>query len=161
APDSLLSACARQRPERPASRAAGLCRQYRISGAGRRDRPDADTRSRRRGDGARSCRRRRAARRSRAEQSVTRILVTGARGFVGRALVAERARDHSVRAAVRRRPEPPLDPQVNVITAPDLADEPDWNLALNGVEAVVHLAGIAHVGSDIPDASYDRVNHVA
>jgi hypothetical protein len=30
-----------------------------------------------------------------------------------------------------------------------------------GMDAVVHLAGIAHVGSDIPDAIYDRVNHQA
>ncbi len=29
------------------------------------------------------------------------------------------------------------------------------------MDAVVHLAGIAHVGPEIPDAIYDRVNHLA
>lgn len=92
---------------------------------------------------------------------MTRVLVTGATGFVGRALVTALARDHSVRAALRQRPEAPFDHQVEVVTLPDLAEEPDWTGALSGVDAVVHLAGIAHVGNDIPDAIYDRVNHVA
>jgi len=37
----------------------------------------------------------------------------------------------------------------------------DWRPLLSGADAVVHLAGIAHVGPQIPDATYDRVNAVA
>jgi UDP-glucose 4-epimerase len=29
------------------------------------------------------------------------------------------------------------------------------------MDAVVHLAGIAHIGPDVPEAMYDRVNHLA
>jgi UDP-glucose 4-epimerase len=37
----------------------------------------------------------------------------------------------------------------------------DWGPILSGVDAVVHLAGIAHVGTRIDPEDYDRVNRVA
>src|SRR5436305_8587244 len=37
----------------------------------------------------------------------------------------------------------------------------DWAPFVAGMDALVHLAGIAHVGPEIPDAIYDRVNHLA
>ena len=40
---------------------------------------------------------------------------------------------------------------------PDFGDAVDWAPLLAGVDAVVHLAGIAHLGLDIDPAVYDRV----
>jgi UDP-glucose 4-epimerase len=91
-----------------------------------------------------------------------RVLVTGATGFVGRpVLAALRGAGHEVRAAVRRPPLVALPAGVDVVPAPDLGEAGDWRTVLDGVDAVVHLAGIAHVGADIPDARYDLVNHQA
>jgi len=93
---------------------------------------------------------------------MTRILVTGAMGFVGRALVPALARrGHTVRATTRAAPPPTSASNVEFVTVPDLAETFDWAAALADVDAVVHLAGIAHVGADIPDDLYDRVNHTA
>jgi nucleoside-diphosphate-sugar epimerase len=50
---------------------------------------------------------------------------------------------------------------VAVILHGDLASPVDWTPLLAGVEAVVHLAGIAHVGPDIPEARYDCINRHA
>ncbi len=47
------------------------------------------------------------------------------------------------------------------MAGPDLRDEIDWTPLLDGVDAVVHLAGIAHVGPSVDAAVYDRVNHAA
>ena len=44
---------------------------------------------------------------------------------------------------------------------PDLSRPVDWRPLLADVDAVVHLAGIAHVSRDIPDAQYDRINRLA
>ena len=43
----------------------------------------------------------------------------------------------------------------------DLAGEIDWTSPLAGIDAVVHLAGIAHIGTDVAESTYDRVNHLA
>ena len=44
---------------------------------------------------------------------------------------------------------------------PDLANPVFWAPLVSGMDAVVHLAGIAHVGPGVPEAAYDRVNHLA
>jgi len=92
---------------------------------------------------------------------MTRILVTGASGFVGRAVVTAFAQsDRTIRAAVRRPPEPAFDAGVEVVQHPDLSQSFDWKPYLEGVDQVVHLAGIAHTGGVAPEL-YDRVNHRA
>ena len=92
---------------------------------------------------------------------MTRILVTGASGFVGRALVTELANaGHSVRAAMRQ-PADLFPRSVEVVAVSDLTRPVEWRALLGGVDTVVHLAGIAHAGSGIAEAAYDRVNRLA
>lgn len=89
-----------------------------------------------------------------------RVLVTGASGFIGPALVTALAQaGHQVRAATRR--PTPFPATVQLVLHGDLADAVDWSSLVEGCDAVVHLAGIAHVGLAISDALYDRVNHQA
>jgi nucleoside-diphosphate-sugar epimerase len=92
---------------------------------------------------------------------VSRILVTGASGFIGRALVpALAAAGYGVRAAVRHMPAR-FDPPVEVATHGDLGAALDWRPLLADMDFVVHLAGIAHTGPGVAEARYDRVNHRA
>ncbi len=89
-----------------------------------------------------------------------RVLVTGASGFIGPSLVtALHNNGHQVRAAARKAPSFSVD--VDVVRHGDLADGIDWAPLVKDCDAIVHLAGIAHVGLAIPDALYDKVNHQA
>jgi nucleoside-diphosphate-sugar epimerase len=89
----------------------------------------------------------------------TRVLVTGADGFVGRHLVPHLvAQGYSVIAASRA--VTAFDhPDVTAVPLSDLSRLFDWQPLLDQCDAVVHLAGIAHkyAGDDF----YDRVNHRA
>jgi len=98
------------------------------------------------------------------------VLVTGASGFVGRAVVAALVTaGEETTAALRRargeRPQsaaaPAFPPGVLVVRHGDLSGPVDWAPLLAGVDAVVHLAGIAHAGPGIAEDRYDRVNHRA
>jgi UDP-glucose 4-epimerase len=92
---------------------------------------------------------------------MTRILVTGASGFVGRALVTElTGLGYSVRAAMRQ-PADVFPRNVEVVAVSDLTRPVEWRALLKGIETVVHLAGIAHAGPEIAEDLYDRVNRLA
>jgi UDP-glucose 4-epimerase len=88
-----------------------------------------------------------------------KVLVTGATGFVGRPLLAAlQGAGYEVHAAVRRQPQPVLPVGVVVVPGPDLGEAGAWCGLLDGIDAVVHLAGIAHTGKGVPDVHYDLVN---
>ncbi len=92
-----------------------------------------------------------------------RVLVTGAGGFAGQALVRHlHAAGHEVRRALS---VPLATPDViteTVVVGPFNADT-DWRPALKGVDAVAHLAARAHVsGPEAADeAGFMAINHDA
>lgn len=75
-------------------------------------------------------------------------LITGSSGFVGRTLLARLAtfnqRPPLLRLLERRPTEPPT---VFQSCAGDLGDPQSLRRACEGIDTVIHLAGIAHVGS--------------
>ncbi|WP_186417595.1 NAD-dependent epimerase/dehydratase family protein [Bosea sp. CS1GBMeth4] len=86
-----------------------------------------------------------------------RILLTGASGFVGRHLLHDlTARGYRVRTAGRG--AAPALPGVEHVAIGDLGGPTDWRPILDGVDHVVHGAGLAHAGGDIPEARYRAVN---
>jgi UDP-glucose 4-epimerase len=92
---------------------------------------------------------------------MSRILITGASGFVGRTLTTELANaGHAVRAAMRQ-PADVFPRSVEVVAVSDLTRPVEWRPLLRGMEIVVHLAGIAHAGPGIAEDAYDRVNRQA
>jgi nucleoside-diphosphate-sugar epimerase len=93
---------------------------------------------------------------------MTRVLVTGASGFIGRAATNALAQSgHTVRAAMRRPPEAAFAPGVEVMQHPDLSQIVDWRPLLDGVDRVIHLAAIADARSGVAPELYDRVNRLA
>lgn len=90
-----------------------------------------------------------------------RVLVTGATGFIGAALVpALQGRGWRVRAAVRTSGRSHADEESLVGSLGDLFD---WEPALGGVDRVVHLAARAHVLQDRetdPLAAFRKTNVV-
>jgi nucleoside-diphosphate-sugar epimerase len=76
-----------------------------------------------------------------------RILLTGASGFVGRAtLRTALAVGHEVRGVMRQGEAPA--PLAQVVKISDLAEHSDWQGAMDGVDAIVHLAARVHVMRD-------------
>lgn len=92
------------------------------------------------------------------------ILVTGAKGFVGRHLCrALGERGYKVRGTLRADPPPPAG-GIEYMASGDIGPETDWRPCLGGVEAVVHAAARVHVprGREAdPMATYRRVNVAA
>jgi UDP-4-keto-D-QuiNAc 4-reductase len=89
------------------------------------------------------------------------LLVTGAAGFLGGAVVARAsAEGRTVRAATRRTVAA-WPTGVQALPGLDLAPDTDWHAALDGVDTVVHCAARVHVMHDTvadPLAAFRLVN---
>ena len=92
------------------------------------------------------------------------ILVTGATGFVGSAIVCtllEKVDEDSVAVAVRVGGKNNWQSEVVEHVVGDLSSSTDWSAVLKGVTAVVHCAARAHVMNDSsidPLAEFRHVN---
>ena len=89
------------------------------------------------------------------------IAVTGAGGFIGRELCRTLVQEgFAVRALQRRKEFSPSD-AIEYVPMGDIGPGTDWSGALQGVSAVVHLAGRAHrLDENHQDATdaYERIN---
>lgn len=90
------------------------------------------------------------------------VLVTGASGFVGSALVRHLASRGLEVTAVVRRPRVGWDASANGsvrVALREIGPSTDWADVLTGVDTVVHLAARVHVGPDDPNVEeYHSVN---
>jgi nucleoside-diphosphate-sugar epimerase len=85
------------------------------------------------------------------------IALTGATGFIGQYLLREMPkRGYRVRALLRRPASMPVQSSSAVIG--DLTRPQNMSAALEGVDAVVHSAGLAHAMSGVPENDYRLIN---
>src|SRR5262245_11311652 len=91
------------------------------------------------------------------------VLVTGSSGFIGRPLTTALAgAGFRVRAATRDPSSLTTHPNIEPVAVPDFTTSVDWRPLLQGVDQVIHLAGIAHMAPRLHMAgNYDRVNRGA
>jgi nucleoside-diphosphate-sugar epimerase len=92
--------------------------------------------------------------------SLERILVPGANGFVGRAVVEDGVRRGLAMTAVTRRAAA-WPAGVNAVILPGGLEQTDWSPALTGAGAVVHCAARVHVMRETsadPLADFRRMN---
>jgi len=79
---------------------------------------------------------------------MTRVLITGATGFLGQVLCEVVARaGYAVRAAVRAEKPPPA-AAADSVRVGDIGAGTDWSAALAGVDCIIHAAARAHVLHD-------------
>ena len=81
------------------------------------------------------------------------VLVTGATGFVGRHVVA--GLDNCTLTVASRTPALTMSLPIRRVIIPAIDSTTDWGSALDGVDAVIHLAGIAHRSARFRDGNAD------
>jgi nucleoside-diphosphate-sugar epimerase/GT2 family glycosyltransferase len=94
--------------------------------------------------------------------SATRVLVTGANGFIGQAVCGSLpAQGYGVIGVVRGKPPAVPAPLLRYLTMEDIDERTDWGPSLSGVDSVVHLAARVHLMQETaadPLAEFRRVN---
>lgn len=93
---------------------------------------------------------------------MSKILVTGAGGFIGKAVSQRLFKDYSVRLASRYlNVARPNDLSVDTVLSPDLGSNGNWTEALKEVNVVIHLAALAHLTNNPkanPLTEFRRIN---
>ena len=94
---------------------------------------------------------------------MSKILITGIRGFVGQAVCARLRQDNlHMLAGTTRAPNSEAGPErVPLYHIPKIGPETDWAQAVSGAEIVIHLAARVHIMKDRspnPFAAFCRVN---
>ena len=87
-------------------------------------------------------------------------LVTGANGFIGKSLCAELLRQGQPARAAVRSATTQID-NIDTVPVGDINSQTDWQCALQGINAVIHLAGRVHEIKDNaadPLAAFRKVN---
>lgn len=95
---------------------------------------------------------------------MSKVLITGATGFVGKALLARLIAEQHYQPIIAVRKLVPSISQVEQVIISDLAEPIDWQNALADVSTVIHLAGRAHVLKETandPLAAFRLVNVTA
>lgn len=90
-----------------------------------------------------------------------KILMTGATGFIGKALTKHLVLKNLDLVAAVRKHSTQISPQIQQVVTGDQMPDTDWSTALAGVDVVIHLAGRAHLLKDAaadPLAEYRRAN---
>jgi nucleoside-diphosphate-sugar epimerase len=80
---------------------------------------------------------------------MSNLLITGANGFVGRALISKLALEtkHFVRASVRKKTIQ-FPSQIKAIESMDASSDTNWTDALRDIDVVVHLLARVHIMDD-------------
>ena len=89
------------------------------------------------------------------------ILIIGATGFVGKALVSELVVQNFSIAAIVRDDVAVLPNGVGKIAVGDLTKVSDWRPTLESVDVVIHVAGRVHIMNDVVDdplAAFRKMN---
>jgi nucleoside-diphosphate-sugar epimerase len=86
-----------------------------------------------------------------------RVLITGISGLIGRA-TARRFLEAGWQVRGTSRSIRPDSSDGEVVNVGDISGTTDWSRALEGVNAVIHVAGVAHQTHAVPQAELDIVN---
>jgi nucleoside-diphosphate-sugar epimerase len=89
------------------------------------------------------------------------IALTGATGFIGQYLLSELPkRGHRIRVLLRR-PTPAMQSHMTSAVIGDLRYPRNLAAALQGVDSIIHSAGMAHAASGRPEDDYRSINTAA
>lgn len=95
---------------------------------------------------------------------MSKILITGASGFIGKALLTKLMTNFDYNLVIALRKLNPTIKQVEQVIIPNLTQTINWHNALTNVTTVVHLAGRAHIIKETvsnPLAIFRQVNVTA